>query len=98
MKIVQKSLMHKGYIILKDGSFIPLWTKDLCNEAKDYNLEPSEVLGIFATNEEHLPILLREIKKYKETHGIISQTLTEELRTGFSFLREMKDEIPYYYK
>ena len=33
MKLVQKSLMHTGYFILKDGSIIPGFSNDLVNES-----------------------------------------------------------------
>lgn len=96
MKIVQKNLMHKGYMVLNNGSFIPLWTEDLVREAEKYKIEPSEIYGVFATNEENLPEIVREIKTFKNKYGIIPQNLTGELRTGFSFIKEI--EVPYYYK
>ena len=103
MKLVQKSLMHKGYIVLKNGKLIPLWgTEDtLAIEADKFlygdnkSVIRTDVEGIYATNEDILYLILEKIKTYKEKYGIIPQGLTEELRTGFSV---NPPKVPYYYK
>ena len=89
MRLVQKSLMHTGYIVLKDGSFIPLWGDNALVEADDIIKDRfqgmySKVDGIFVTNTPYVRSLIKKIKDYKELHGVVPQDRMEELRTGFS--------------
>ena len=89
MRIVQKSLMHTGYIVLKNGSYIPLWSDNLYVEADSIIKERfmgdyAKVDVILATNTVYIKSILHGIKTYKEKHGVIPQALMDELRTGFS--------------
>lgn len=89
MRIVQKSLMHTGYIILKNGSYIPLWSDNLYVEAdkiikERFRGDYAKIDVILATNAAYTKIMLHDIKAYKEKYGVIPQALMDELRTGFS--------------
>ncbi len=94
MRLVQKSLLHKGYIVLKNGELIPLWELESIKSENGQilfnglsTIEETEVCGIYGTNEKQLPKILEKINSFKKEHAIIPQDLTEELRIGFSYNR-----------
>lgn len=90
MKLVQKSLMHTGYFILKDGSIIPGFSNDLVNESMmiPYSKDVTRIYGVLRADE--LQYLCEQIKDFKAKHGIIPQDLTAYLRTGFYTNGELK--------
>ena len=106
MRLVQKSLMHTGYIVLKDGSVIPLWGDNAYVEAdaiikSTFMGDYSKVDAIVVTNTQYVRSIIKDIKEYKRVHGIIPQKLMEELRTGFSSdgivgLRQQKTNLHCY--
>ena len=83
MRLFQKSLLHTGYFILKDGSIHPAFSMDLIGESLR-KFGPGEVTHIYGTNEDRISSICKEIKEYKAKYGVLPRGLMDELRTGFS--------------
>ena len=69
MRLVQKSLMHTGYIVLKDGSIIPLWGDNAYVEAdaiikSTFMGDYSKVDAIVVTNTQYVRFILKDIKEF----------------------------------
>lgn len=79
MRLVQKSLLHTGYIILEDNSIFPAFGPNVLAEAyyTEGGRRVKKVYAVADFNE-----LLEKIKEFKEKYGVIPQNFTEELRTG----------------
>lgn len=90
MRLVQKSLLHTGYFITKDGEMIPSFTDNLLNEAmlRPDSKKICKMYGVLRKDE--IRYLCAEIQKFKKEHGIIPQNLVEALRTGFGTNGELK--------
>ena len=87
MRLVQKSLAHTGYVVLKDGRLVPCFTSHLVNEAKSKVGE--DACEIYGTNVSDIPKILSGISYYKEKYGVLPQNLVAELRTGFNNSRTL---------
>ena len=82
MRLVQKSLMHTGYIIFRDNTILPSFSTNIVEETYMRRDIPAKaVKRIYAVSD--LSALVSLIDSFKEEHGIIPQNYTEELRTGF---------------
>ena len=81
MRLVQKSLLHTGYMIFEDDSVGPIFSPHVIAEAYYNSNKPNPVKKVYAVA--NLEDLLVKIKTIKKSYGIIPQNYTEELRTGF---------------
>lgn len=79
MRLVQRSLLHTGYIVLEDSSILPTFGPDVLSEAY-YNHGELHIKRVYSVAD--FNDLLTQIKSFKNTYGIIPQNVTEELRTG----------------
>ena len=91
MRLVQRSLLHTGYFILKNGDIHPAFSRDLVEEGlnRSFKHEIKEIQGVLRTAEIDT-LIYSYIKPFKKEHGIIPQNYTEELRTGFYTQGNMK--------
>ena len=83
MRLVQKSLSHTGYIILKDGSVVPCFTDKLIEEAKN-KVPYNKTAGLYGTNTKDVPDILSTIEFYKKKYNVLPQNYVAQLRTGFN--------------
>ena len=81
MKLFQRSLLHTGYFILKDGTIKPAFSADLMKEGM--NKYGDQVSSMYGTNEHRLPVICEQIREFKEKYGVIPRELMDSLRTGF---------------
>ncbi len=88
MKLFQKSLFHTGYFILKDGSVEPAFSRSLIMES--YSKFGQSVSHVFGTNDYKLSDMCAQIREYKEKYGVVPRYLMDELRTGFSSSKELR--------
>ena len=102
MRLVQKNLRHTGYAIFRDKKgieeILPTFSKDPLREATFLEKNNKRVLiGVYGARV-IMQDVLEGIKRYKEKYGIIPQSLTEELRTGFVSTHDLQQSYPRYYK
>ena len=97
MKLFQSSLLHTGYIILKDGSIEAAFSSNVVKEAMN-KFPQGQVEYVFGTNEDKIPELCKQIKEYKAKYNILPRYLMDELRTGFSNSRFLHQSKQNYFK
>ena len=95
MRLVQKSLLHTGYFILKNGDIYPAFTADLIAEV---NLQPfkKEVFRVYGVRSDLYPLICEQIKEFKKEHGVAPQNLVAIIRTGFTDLNNLKQSHHIY--
>lgn len=83
MRLVLKSMLHTGYFILDDGTFVPAFTTDLVHEGmlKPFKGKIKKIFG--ANTESDYNYIRTDIKRFKNAYGIVPQNRVDELRTGF---------------
>lgn len=106
MRLIQKNLKHKGYVILQvhDSTpyleIMPIFTKDYLLEAENlrYSLECelniSVTLDSVYISDTTEP--LRQLKEFKEKYHALPQNYTEEIRTGFQNGAGLNQTLPRY--
>lgn len=105
MRLVQKSLKHTGYAVLKiltnSSNYIkivPLFTNDYLIEGNEVEKEieselgiNASLIGIYAVD---LLCPLHDLRAFKQKYNALPRNYVEEIRTGFSNASGLTQSLP----
>ena len=104
MRLVQKSLKHTGYAVLKiltnSSNYFkiaPLFTNDYLIEGNEVKKEVQKLginaslIGIYAVD---LMCPLHDLREFKQKYNALPRNYVEEIRTGFSNASGLTQSLP----